>query len=54
MLTNEMKRQIFLRLRSENYRASLRLEGLTPRPASVLPAVPQTPVAATTLKLRRG
>lgn len=28
MLTNEMKRQIFLKLRSENYRASLRLEGL--------------------------
>lgn len=31
MLTNEMKRQVFLRLRAENYRASLRLEGLVPR-----------------------
>lgn len=43
MLTNEMKRQAFLKLRTENYRASLRLEGLTPRPATankpVLPAV---------------
>jgi len=28
MLTNEMKRQVFLKLRTENYRASLRLEGL--------------------------
>lgn len=34
MLTNEMKRQAFLKLRTENYRASLRLEGLTPRPAA--------------------
>lgn len=32
MLTNEMKRQAFMKLRTENYRASLRLEGLTPRP----------------------
>ncbi|WP_409567679.1 YhfG family protein [Rugamonas sp. DEMB1] len=31
MLTNEMKRQVFLKLRAENYRASLRLEGLVPR-----------------------
>ncbi|MBB3117234.1 YhfG family protein [Pseudoduganella violacea] len=30
MLTTEMKRQIFLRLRDENYQASLRLEGLVP------------------------
>lgn len=32
MLTTEMKRQAFLKLRTENYRASLRLEGLEPRP----------------------
>jgi hypothetical protein len=32
MLTNEMKRQAFIKLRTENYRASLRLEGLAPRP----------------------
>ena len=32
MLTNEMKRKVFLKLRSENYRASLRLEGLVQRP----------------------
>ncbi len=31
MLTNEMKRQVFLKLRAENYRASLRLEGLVRR-----------------------
>ena len=31
MLTTEMKRQVFLKLRAENYRASLRLEGLAPR-----------------------
>jgi hypothetical protein len=30
MLTKEMKLQVFLKLRSENYRASLRLEGLVP------------------------
>jgi len=34
MLTTEMKRQAFLKLRTENYRASLRLEGLEPRTAS--------------------
>jgi len=32
MLTKEMKLQAFMKLRTENYRASLRLEGLTPRP----------------------
>lgn len=49
MLTNEMKRKIFLKLRSENYRASLRLEGLVQRPkaadkAAIEPAavVPKT------------
>lgn len=44
MLTNEMKRQAFLKLRTENYRASLRLEGLTPRPA---PANKPAPATAT-------
>lgn len=34
MLTKEMKLQAFMKLRTENYRASLRLEGLTPRPTS--------------------
>lgn len=34
MLTNEMKRQVFLKLRSENYQASLRLEGLVQRTVS--------------------
>lgn len=34
MLTNEMKRKAFLKLRTENYRASLRLEGLSPQPAA--------------------
>jgi hypothetical protein len=31
MLTNEMKRQAFMKLRTESDRASLRLEGLAPR-----------------------
>jgi predicted DNA-binding transcriptional regulator len=31
MLTNETKRQIFMKLRTENYVASLRLEGLLER-----------------------
>lgn len=34
MLTNEMKRKAFLKLRTENYRASLRLEGLSPQPVA--------------------
>lgn len=34
MLTNEMKLQVFLKLRFENYRASLRLEGLVPPPVN--------------------
>lgn len=42
MLTNEMKRQAFLKLRTENYRASLRLEGLTPRPVSANKPAPTT------------
>lgn len=50
MLTIEMKRQIFLKLRSENYRASLRLEGLTPRPDGAKPSVA---TAATVRKIRR-
>lgn len=44
MLTNELKRQVFLKFRAENYRASLRLEGLVPRPAGAKPAT--APVAA--------
>ena len=43
MLTNEMKRKVFLRLRAENYRASLRLEGLVQRPT----AAGKAPVDAT-------
>ena len=31
MLTNETKRKIFMKLRTENYVASLRLEGLLER-----------------------
>ncbi len=34
MLTNKAKRQIFFRLRFENYRASLRFESLVPSPVS--------------------
>ena len=50
MLTNEMKRQVFLKLRSENYRASLRLEGLVQRPVGAnKPAVEAT---AATLKTK--
>ncbi|WP_209725312.1 YhfG family protein [Duganella sp. 1411] len=37
MLTNEMKRQIFMKLRAENYRASLRLEGLAPPTVLAMP-----------------
>jgi len=54
MLTNEKKRQIFLSLRSENYRASLRLEGLVPLPAAAQPANAPLAVVASTLKIRRG
>lgn len=46
MLTNEMKRKVFMKLRTENYRASLRLEGLTPRPASAGKPVIAAPAAA--------
>ena len=34
MPTTEMKRLVFLKLRAENYRASLRLEGVQPRAVS--------------------
>jgi len=50
MLTNEMKRQVFLRLRTENYRASLRLEGLVSRPTESKPLIEVIPAA---LKRRR-
>jgi hypothetical protein len=33
MLSNEKKREIFLKSRTANYQASLRLEGLNPRPS---------------------
>lgn len=50
MLTNEMKRKVFMKLRAENYRASLRLEGMTPRPTSAgKPAIAAT---AATLKTK--
>lgn len=42
MLTKEMKLQAFMKLRTENYRASLRLEGLTPRPAAANKPAPTT------------
>ncbi len=48
MLTNEMKRQVFLKLRTENYRASLRLEGLVQR--TVGANKPAIEVTAATLK----
>ena len=54
MLTNEKKRQIFLSLRSDNYRASLRLEGLVPLPAGAHPANAPVTVVAPSLKIRRG
>lgn len=50
MLTNEMKRQVFLKFRSENYRASLRLEGLVQR--TVAPNKPAVEPTATTLKTK--
>ncbi|RSZ56558.1 DUF2559 family protein [Massilia atriviolacea] len=52
MLTNEMKRQIFLKLRSENYRASLRLEGLVPSPVST--SEPVVKKIALPLKKKHG
>ena len=52
MLTNEAKRKIFLKLRSENYRASLRLEGLVPLPVNAGQPVVQPIVA--TLKKKHG
>jgi hypothetical protein len=55
MLTNEMKRQIFMKLRAENYRASMRLEGLVPRPAtSGKPTVVAVAATAATLKTKHG
>ncbi|MES2258597.1 MAG: YhfG family protein, partial [Pseudomonadota bacterium] len=52
MLTNEMKRQVFLKLRTENYRASLRLEGLVQR--TVEANKPAVEVTAATLKTKHG
>lgn len=50
MLTNEMKRKVFLKLRTENYRASLHLEGLVPRPAGN--SKPAVAAIARTLKTK--
>jgi len=50
MLTNEMKRKAFLKLRTENYRASLRLEGLSPQPVA---AKKRTSAVKPTLKPSR-
>ena len=50
MLTNEMKRQVFLKLRNENYRASLRLEGLVQR--TVGARKPNVEPTSTTLKTK--
>ncbi len=50
MLSNEKKRAIFLKSRTENYQASLRLEGLSPRP---VPAEKnQTLGAEATIKIK--
>lgn len=45
MLTNEMKRKVFLKLRAENYQASLRLEGMIRRPLAVGKPVVEPPAA---------
>lgn len=50
MLTNELKRIVFLKLRDENYRASLRLEGLTKRPAKADKPVQEATTAAIKIK----
>lgn len=47
MLTNEMKLQAFLKMRTKNYRASLRLEGLTPPPEPVRKPAPTAPAPKT-------
>ncbi|WP_342116668.1 YhfG family protein [Pseudoduganella sp. OTU4001] len=47
MLTNEMKLQAFLKIRTRNYRASLRLEGMTPPPAPTSKPAPATPAPKT-------
>lgn len=52
MLTNEMKRKIFLKLRAENYRASLRLEGLASPSPSAGTGKPAVVVAAATIKTK--
>jgi hypothetical protein len=53
MLTNEMKRKVFMKLRAENYRASLRLEGMAQRPAGAnKAAIEQTAAALKTKHVR--
>lgn len=53
MLTNEMKRKVFLKLRAENYQASLRLEGLAQRPVTAdKPAIKETGTVIKTRHVR--
>jgi hypothetical protein len=52
MLTNQMKHQVFLRLRANNYRASLRLEGLVPPPAGAKPAATLNPAVSNRRRAR--
>lgn len=55
MLTKEMKRQVFMKLRTENYRASLRLEGMMADPAvAIEPVAPAGTVTAATPKIKHG
>lgn len=51
MLTNEIKRKIFMKSRSENYRDSLRLEGLAVRSQDV--RQPELAPVITAVKIKR-
>jgi hypothetical protein len=50
MLNITQKRQLFILLRTENYKASLRLEGLLPPPITPPPAAIATTLAALTAR----
>lgn len=50
MLSNEKKQQIFQKLRTENYQASMRLEGLIQRPTNADKSIATR--AAQTLKTK--
>ena len=55
MLTKEMKRQVFMKLRTENYRASLRLEGMVAHPAvAIKPVAAAVAATAATAKIKHG